>query len=650
MGRGLVWLLPILMVAAACGKFASSPPTEPAVAGPTYRNHGPEATYVGIEVCGQCHVQQYEAFSQSQMGRSYKKASLSKSVADFASPDPIYNPHRDLYYQPFHRGEDLFVKEYRLVDGDTVHRRVEQIDLIVGSGQHTNSHIREINGYLYQIPVTWYAQDGRWDLAPGFDDESSHRFNRAIELECMACHNATPTFVEGSLNRFAEVPHGIDCERCHGPGSVHVEEKLNGQIVDTAKAIDYSIVNPAKLSLDLQYDVCRRCHMQAISVYKEGKSPLDFRPGMKLSDVTDVFWPRFTDSTRQFLMASHPDRLQMSACFQATREEASPFEPMTCVTCHDPHVDVTSIPDERFTAQCQSCHTTDHAPVCAEESVVMDSPDANCVQCHMPTSGTMDIPHVRVTDHNIRVVEQHVAPEDVERQREFVRLASLVNDHPSDWAVGVGYLNFVEQFSGHPRFLDSAAVYLERARAQRSERALSGPMIRLAFLRHDYAAVRKQARSLPASDVGDAWTAYRIGQAHADGGALPQALSYYERAVTLAPHHLDMQRKLADAYASSGRLQRALATYDDVLAADSTLDETYNNRGLLQVQLGDVLGAEVDFKRAIALNPDAEQAMANLASLYYNTARPGEARRLAERLVRLKPENAQYRRFLAMLE
>src|SRR5690606_21082128 len=123
------------------------------------------------------------------------------------------------------------VREYRQAGPDTVHQRVEQIDYIVGSGHHTNSHIRDENGYLYQVPVTWYAQAGRWGLAPGFQGREP-RFDRPIGEGCMTCHNAMPGFVEGSENLFDRVPLGIDCERCHGPGSVHVEQKRAGRLVD----------------------------------------------------------------------------------------------------------------------------------------------------------------------------------------------------------------------------------------------------------------------------------------------------------------------------------------------------------------------------------------------------------------------------------
>ena len=81
-------------------------------------------------------------------------------------------------------------------------------------------------------------------------------------------------------------------------------------MVDTSKEIDYSIVNPGKLSIDRQFDVCQRCHLQGNTVLKEGKSFYDFRPGMKLSDVETTFLPKYEGADDQFIMASHADQIK----------------------------------------------------------------------------------------------------------------------------------------------------------------------------------------------------------------------------------------------------------------------------------------------------------------------------------------------------
>ena len=612
---------------------------------PTYLNLGAEAAYVGIDACKTCHADKYETYVEAQMGRSFAPATLSNSAADFDSPAPVYDPHSDFYYQAFHEGEDLFIMEYRLAGRDTVFKRIEQIDYIVGSGQHTNSHIMDVNGYLYQMPLTWYTQDGKWDLAPKFEGGNNSRFSRPIPLQCMTCHNAMPAYVPESENRYTSVPFGIDCERCHGPGSIHVREKQAGNVVDVTTEIDYTIVNPAKLPIDLQFDICQGCHVQGASVFKDGKTHLDFRPGVKLADVENVFWPRYADSLQQFIMASHPDRLKLSACFQQSHADDA-YAPLTCITCHDPHVSIETLGEDHYRQTCQSCHTPERTNECTEDETVRAQQDDNCVACHMPVSGSQDIPHVRITDHFIRNPERAaqplLSPEEADAQKEFVRLASLIETSPSPQEVAEGYLTYYEEVTNHPGFLDSAAVYLEKARPSRSQQDLAPSLVRVWFWQENFEAIVGLARTLDEQAIGDPWTLYRIGEAFVAMGRNQEAIHYYALAVSLAPEHLRFMDKLASAYSADGQFNAALAIFDDILEANPTFDEAYNNRGFTRAVLGDLEGAEADFLAALALNPDGLSSLGNIASLYFNTDRKAEARPYARRLIELEPANIRY--------
>ena len=118
------------------------------------------------------------------------------------------------------------IMEFRLDGADTMHKRTEHISYIIGSGQHTNSHLLQVNGYLYQAPITFYTQKQEWDMAPGMSGGFNSRFGRVIESECVTCHNGLPEQVAGSVNKYTGIPLGIDCERCHGPGSIHVARYL----------------------------------------------------------------------------------------------------------------------------------------------------------------------------------------------------------------------------------------------------------------------------------------------------------------------------------------------------------------------------------------------------------------------------------------
>ena len=44
----------------------------------------------------------------------------------------------------------------------------------LGSGNHSRGYLyRTPSGELYQLPLMWYTQTGRWGMAPGYDGDCS---------------------------------------------------------------------------------------------------------------------------------------------------------------------------------------------------------------------------------------------------------------------------------------------------------------------------------------------------------------------------------------------------------------------------------------------------------------------------------------------
>ena len=209
-----------------------------------YLNHNDTVRYVGKEQCRMCHVEIYDSYIQTGMGKSLHYAVKDHSALASSDMPIIYDSIKNLFYEPIWRNDSLYLKEFRLDNNDTSHLLIKKVTYKIGSGHHTNSHLFEINGYLHQMPYTYYTQEAIADLPPGFENGNNTRFSREIGLECMSCHNAHSDHQKGSTNKYNSVPQGIDCERCHGPGEIHVKQKLAGNIIDTSKYIDYSIVNP----------------------------------------------------------------------------------------------------------------------------------------------------------------------------------------------------------------------------------------------------------------------------------------------------------------------------------------------------------------------------------------------------------------------
>lgn len=626
------------------GFYCKSSTPEPRE-GEAWRNvYDTTVKYVGMETCRSCHGDVHDTYRHTGMGLSFDHATLAKTSARFSDHTVVYDADLDFYYKPYWDSDSLYIMEYRLEGTDTVHKLVQKVDYIIGSGQHTNSHLFEEGGYFYQAPITYYTQKGRWDLAPGFEEGMNTRFSRIIELECMSCHNGFPDFDEGSLNRFVSVKEGIDCERCHGPGEIHVRERLAGTPVDTSLGPDYSIVNPRRLSVDLQNSLCQRCHLQGIAVLREGKTFFDFRPGMALSEVMQVFMPQYEGAEDKMIMASHVERLQMSPCFVQSRS-------MSCITCHNPHVSVKLTAAETFNAACQNCHSGSGSGSwgeCTESPARRKAAGDHCYSCHMPQNGSIDIPHVAVTDHYIR--RRPFDDSSQSRISAFLGLRSI-NPGPVDPLLQArAYMEFFERYNARDfALLDSAAAYLLPQAELDKERNQSKNLIRLAFLREQYAQVLDYAGALSPREGKDAWTAYRIGESYYLLEDYSRALDWYRQAITLLPRALDFQSKFGSCLMALGEWEAATRVFEQILEEQPRYPIAHANLGFLFLRRGDFKQALAQLERAHQLDPDHEQTLINLAVCHYRMDQPSRSRVFLQRLLKKNPGHEQARAMLADL-
>ena len=596
--------------------------------------------YVGMEKCRQCHEAIYKTFIQTGMGQSFDLATMHKSSAHFDSHSIVYDKYKDFYYKPYWRNDSLYIMEYRLEGKDTTYKHIEHVRYIVGSGQHTNSHIWEVNGYLYQAPMTFYSQKEVWDLPPGFEDGANSRFSRIISLECMGCHNAYPHYDFTAENKFVAVKTGIDCERCHGPGELHVREKSLGIFVDTSKFIDYTIVNPKKLPRDLQVNLCQRCHLQGISVVNEGKTIFDWKPAMMDSEVMNVFMPRYeNDNNGKFIMASHADRMKQSQCYIQSGT-------MTCLTCHNPHVSVKFTPLEHFNSVCSSCHNSNvHNELCSAPMAQRMAKQDNCIECHMPMSETMDIPHVMVHDHWIK---KPVIYADKNKVEKFIGLKCLTTDHPSDLLKAEGYLQFFDAYISSPNLLDSVQYYLDRSHDTISSRSADA-YIHYYYLKNDYKDVVKTSAKVNLKDATDAYTIYRIADAYYNLSDYKNALVYVNRSLQLRPAELLFKIKQGDIYVMLNDFKNAEQAYSEVIKWNPDYTVAYCNLGYVKFVMRDFDAATKNYEAALALDPDYEQALFNETQLYLVQDNKPSAIGTLKKILKRDPNNAKAQQILQQL-
>jgi hypothetical protein len=300
----------------------------------------------------------------------------------------------------FDAGSSHFTVEQR--DGRILHREsrtdesgrtlaeVEaEITYALGSGSRGTAYLVERAGRLYQSPITWYGQKQRWDLSTGYEQNNLH-FDRPIEPKCLFCHSNRVVPAPMSVNRYEEPifrGQAIGCERCHGPGALHVRGR------EVVEGWDLTIVNPRHLEPSLREDVCEQCHLLGDHrVERLGRGTFDFRPGFPTSDFFAVFE---RTSNEQKRAVGQVEQMKLSRCYQKSKGL------LGCISCHDPH----RVPEEKeraafFRGRCLVCHEQSGCKL-ALSTRLTRSPDDNCVSCHMPASTNTDIVHVAATDHRI---------------------------------------------------------------------------------------------------------------------------------------------------------------------------------------------------------------------------------------------------------
>ncbi len=603
--RSGIALALVLLVAACERGVPPREPVEPAEPpdemAPPFRNVGERVAYVGDSACAGCHASEAAAYSGRSMAQSFHRWTPAVRV-EGPLRAPIAHPRSGLRYTVVEDGGKLYQVE--LIDGPDgrrVHELRRRVDYVMGSGRIARSYFTEENGRLFQLPLTWYRRHG-WDFSPGYQ-ASNPRFSRELPDRCIGCHSSYPEPLPHIEGKYAALRPGIGCERCHGPGALHVRERAAK--VPVRDSVDRTIVNPARLPLARRLDTCEQCHVHtAVAVPREGRGDFDYVPSQPLH----AQWA-FFKTAGGIDVVSHADRLRQSACFIQTMRSSRPLE---CATCHDPHREA---PAEARNQPCLSCHLSgdlarrlptgrDHART------------ADCVTCHMPPERERDIPHGTFTDHWIRVAGR-------EPSRAAPRAGDAASIEPyyardragPEAAVYQGMGAVVQAtLASDRRALADAATRLRRALAGDLSHADAHFLLGVAYqqLGDASAAIPALERSLAARpDRPEAMRALARTYALA-GRPAAEVAAQYERALALQPALAWMRAEYADLLYEQGEVERAAAAYRAAVAEQPSLAVAWFNLGTALVALGQTGDAAAAFRRALALDPVLDRALASL--------------------------------------
>ena len=576
-------------------------PEEPS---PVFRNVSSPTAYVGDDACVSCHTAQASTYRQHSMSKSFHRWTSDTRV-ETAMDTALYHAPTGLSYTVVDSGGALYQVEFiDRPDGRRLHELRRRMDYVMGSGYVARTYFTMENGRLFQLPLTWYTRHG-WDFSPGYRPNNA-RFERLMPDRCIACHSSYPEALPFLEGKYEETRPGIGCERCHGPGALHVSERreATSRTGGGGGDFDNSIVNPARLSLARRLETCEQCHVHtAINILREGKRTFGYIPSQPLRD----HWA-FFKTAGTIDIVSHADRLRQSPCFLGTLNTSRPLE---CATCHDPH----ATPPDSATRNrpCMNCHVPDTLARRLSRSDALEDHTAqsNCVSCHMPKVQEQGIPHGTFTEHWIRVIRDDDA-------------ASRVRRPGSDP---------IEPFFERDMTGPDAPVY--RAMGEIVYGTL-GPDARA------LAAGASELEALLQNDTTRAGAHFLLGAAYEQLGRIDDAIRAHERSVRVDANRPEALRGLAHAYVVAGRNSPTVdSLYQRALELQPALAWMRAEYADVLHDQGRAADAERAYRDAVREQPSLATAWFNLGALLIGTQRNADAARAFQEAVELDPQLAE---------
>ncbi len=551
----------------------------------------------GSEACSGCHTEIYKSYSKTEMAHS------SGLARDEVTPGEFSHKTSEVRYRVYKQDEQSRTALGPSGSETRTHtvwmsyertsekfRGQRELLYFVGAGRKARSYLFSERGFLFQAPINWYAQEGRWGMTPGYAEAREIPLNLPAFMDCINCHSsgAQPP-LPGIDNKFSGAPfqhEGIACQRCHGAGEGHGESSANSSSVVSASASspstslpsgNTSIVNPRKLPPDRRDAICMECHFQGtVAVEQPGKHLYQFQAGERLSDYVHYFLlsgnqPETAPALSQF------EALSLSECKRRSGDK------MWCGSCHDPHTEPA--PEDRaayYRSKCLNCHgegfAARHHP---------EKPD--CTKCHMPASASKGVLHLEATDHRIlRYPNTRPLPRLQVRGTMGAPLVAFPeSDAPlattRDFALAWESLAQQNMEGASPR----AEEYLRKTVAERPDDPVLLTALGLAEQKHEH---EKEARELFERALkidplaNDA--AVDLGVLEARAGNLGRAVELWQAVFNRGPYRSAIGLNLAMAFCVAGKkdvarefLQRVLEFNPDYLKGKQLLAHLGEEQG-----------------------------------------------------------------------
>jgi predicted CXXCH cytochrome family protein len=609
----------------------------------------PATAFVGSQACAGCHQTETALWKDSQHKHAMQHATAASVLGDFD------NASFDYYgvHSRFFKKDNKFLVDTDGPDGEIATFEVKYTFGIDPLQQYL---IEFPDSRLQALSIAWDGrpkdQGGqRWfHLYPNEEikhDDILHwtKLNQNWNFMCAECHSTGVQKNYDSANdRFhttwTEI--SVGCEACHGKGSRHVnwahsQRSWFGKDEDPRKGLavflnerdgvtwqsDFKAGNPlrnvAPAVTRREVETCGLCHA------RRGEFSEDWVPGQPLSDTHAVS-----------LLARglyHADgQMQDEVYNYGSFKQSKMFAAgVTCSDCHDPHAAKLRASGDGV---CLQCHASDKYEVASHSRHEGVTSAVTCASCHMPVSTYMVID--KRHDHSLRIPSPDLS----------VKLGTpnacnnCHADKSPQWAADTieqwhgparkGFQNYAEAFRASWTDRSDAAALLAVVAASSTTPAIA----RASALSELHSRVSPTNIELARKGLTDPDPMVRIGALDMLDG-LPGERIWPLVSPLLTDSSRGVRVRAVSVLAGvpaanqpdsdRGAFERAAAEFiaaqrfnADRPEARSTLGSFYARRGL-------TTDAENEYKAGLRLSPQYAPAAINLADLYRQLHRDGDA-------------------------